>query len=161
MATLEQHLIDVDGAVLEVFLGGTGEPIICTSHPFNASAPEKLAFRSALGRLVAVTPRGLGRSSAGRGPGEYTFRQQVADFFSKLAEMQDVERFEPQEFVAQGDVVVALGHYKWRVKSTSRSFESDWAHVFTIRNGKVVKFHEYYDTNAGVEAYRSASAARS
>ena len=93
--------------------------------------------------------------------GQRRGRQQVADFFSKLAEMQDVERFEPQEFVAQGDVVVALGHYKWRVKSTSRSFESDWAHVFTIRNGKVVKFHEYYDTNAGVEAYRSASAARS
>jgi proline iminopeptidase len=79
MTTLEQRLIDVDGGILEVFLSGTGEPTICTSHPFNASSPDKLAFRSGMGRLVAVTPRGLGRSSAGRGPGDYIFRQQVTD----------------------------------------------------------------------------------
>jgi len=91
--------------------------------------------------------------------GQRRGRQQVAEFFSKMAELQDVEQFEPREFIAQGDIVVALGHYRWRVKATSRSFESDWAHAFTIRNGKVVNFHEYYDTNAGVEAYRGAQKA--
>ena len=39
-------------------------------------------------------------------------REQVAHFFAKLAEMQDAEQFELREFVAQGDMVVALGHYR-------------------------------------------------
>jgi hypothetical protein len=47
---------------------------------------------------------------------------------AKLAEKQEAEQFEPGEFVAQGDKVVALGHYRWRIKSTGHSYPSDWAH---------------------------------
>jgi len=86
-------------------------------------------------------------------------RQGVAEFFSKLAELQEAEEFEPREFVAQGNRVVVLGHYRWRVRATSRSFDSDFAHVFTIRNGKIAGFHEYYDTHAAVAAYSSAQTA--
>ena len=49
--------------------------------------------------------------------------------------------FEPREFIAHGDKVVALGHYAWRVKSTGREFGGDFAHVFTMSNGKVIRFH--------------------
>ena len=83
-------------------------------------------------------------------------RDQVAQFFKTLAEVQKVEQFEPQEFVAQGDKVIALGNYRWQVKSTGKTFGSDWAHVFTLQNGKIVKFHEYWDTHAGVTAYGGA-----
>jgi ketosteroid isomerase-like protein len=31
---------------------------------------------------------------------------------------------------------------------------SDWAHIFTIRDGKVVKFREFLDTAVAAEAYR-------
>ena len=34
MDVLEQRLIDVDGARLEVFLGGSDGPLVCQSHPF-------------------------------------------------------------------------------------------------------------------------------
>src|SRR5437879_9440993 len=57
-------------------------------------------------------------------------KTEVNQFFSTLADVQDVERFEPQEFIAQGDKVVALGNYKWRVKATARTYESEFAHVF-------------------------------
>ncbi|HUQ91407.1 MAG TPA: nuclear transport factor 2 family protein [Bryobacteraceae bacterium] len=79
----------------------------------------------------------------------------VKGFFTELAETQEAEEFEPSEIIAQGDTVVALGHYRWRIKATGQRFESDFAHVFTIKNGKVVKFREYFDTYAGVQAYRS------
>jgi ketosteroid isomerase-like protein len=81
-------------------------------------------------------------------------REQVGEFFANLADAQEVQHFEPKEFIAQGDKVVALGHYHWRVNLTGREFECDWAHVFTIRDGKVVKFHEYADTAAATSAYR-------
>src|SRR5687767_14232341 len=56
----------------------------------------------------------------------------VADFFSTLATTQDAEMFEPREFVAQGDTVVSLGEYRWRVKKTGKVFGSKFAHVFTV-----------------------------
>jgi uncharacterized protein len=46
-------------------------------------------------------------------------REQVGEFFKALADTQEVQHFEPKEFIAQGDKVVALGHYHWRVKSTT------------------------------------------
>ena len=79
---------------------------------------------------------------------------QVGEFFSTLADSQDVLAFEPREFVAQGDKVVALGDYKWRVKKNGREYGGDFAHVFTVRDGKVVGFHEYMDTAAASGAFR-------
>jgi ketosteroid isomerase-like protein len=81
-------------------------------------------------------------------------RAGAGEFFATIARDQEVQRFEPQQFVAQGDKVVALGQYAWRVKSTGREFKGDWAHVFTVRDGKIVKFQEYTDTAAAVAAYQ-------
>ncbi len=85
-----------------------------------------------------------------------TGREGVADFFVTLARDQEVIEFEPREFVAQGDKVVSLGHYKWRVKETGREFESDFVHVFTIRDGKIVGFREHFDSAVVAAAYQKA-----
>ena len=82
-------------------------------------------------------------------------REAVGQFFSQVNEGQEVLSFEPREFVAQGDKVVALGSYRWRTRSTGREFASEWAHVFTIRDGKVAGFHEYMDSAAAARAYAS------
>jgi uncharacterized protein len=98
----------------------------------------------------------LKESEQGR-PAEVSKRkEQVGQFFAKLAEMQDAEQFEVREFVAQGVKVVALGHYRWRVKFTGHSYANDWLHVFTIHDAKVSNFQEYLDTHAWAAAYRSA-----
>jgi ketosteroid isomerase-like protein len=81
-------------------------------------------------------------------------REGVSEFFRTLSEHQAAEQFEPREYVASGDKVVALGHYRWHITRTRKTFEADWAHVFTIRNGSVVRFQEYADTAAEAEAYR-------
>ncbi|HEY9230610.1 MAG TPA: nuclear transport factor 2 family protein [Blastocatellia bacterium] len=85
--------------------------------------------------------------------------EQVGQFFASLSELQDNLEFTPQSFTAQGDKVVAQGHYRWRVKATGREYGADWAHVFTIRDGKVVDFHEYTDSAAVVAAYQQALSA--
>ena len=90
--------------------------------------------------------------------GQYKGRDQVAQFFAKLGEAEEVERFEPREFIAQGDKVIALGNYRGRIKSTGRINDIDWVHVFTLRDGKIVGFRQNYDTAATVETYRATSA---
>jgi ketosteroid isomerase-like protein len=81
-------------------------------------------------------------------------REQVGQFFQTLSDTQEARQFEPREFVAQGDKVVALGHYAWHVKSTGREWESDFAHVFTVHDGSVTKFQEYTNTAAYADAFR-------
>ena len=43
--------------------------------------------------------------------------------------------------------------YAVNVKSTGRSIASEWAMVFTIRDGKIVRFREWTDSAQVVQAY--------
>ena len=71
--------------------------------------------------------------------------QQLAEYFRLLNEALEFEHYAPQEFAAIGDqMVVVLGQSRVRVKATGQKVESSWVHLFTLREGKVAKFHEYY-----------------
>jgi ketosteroid isomerase-like protein len=83
----------------------------------------------------------------------------VAEFFATLAQDQEALQFEPQRFVSEGDLVVSLGRYRWRVRATGREIVSDFAHVFTVSNGRIVRFQEFMDTAAFVAAYAGTLAA--
>ncbi|HYE72105.1 MAG TPA: nuclear transport factor 2 family protein [Blastocatellia bacterium] len=84
-------------------------------------------------------------------------RDQVAEFFASLGEMQEPLRFEPREFIAQGGRVVVLGNYEWHVKTTNRNYSGEWAHVWTVKDGKLANFNEYTDTAACARAYQMAA----
>jgi ketosteroid isomerase-like protein len=77
--------------------------------------------------------------------GTWHGREQVGEFFKALSETQEPQQFQPHEYITQDDKVVVLGRYAWRQKATGSDFESDWVHVFTIRDGKLENFREYSD----------------
>lgn len=91
--------------------------------------------------------------------GARTGREAVREFFAAVASSQDVVSFEPRDLIAEGDRVIALGNYTWRVKTNNREFTADFAHAWTIRDGKVISFHEYTDTAACVAAHQKAMSA--
>ncbi len=84
--------------------------------------------------------------------GPHRSRKEAEKFFGKVAESYDFQKFEPREFIAQDDKVVCLGYYSGTAKKTGKSYEAEWAMVFTFREGKVVKFREYTNTAALVDA---------
>ncbi len=73
-----------------------------------------------------------------------------------LGDNLEFERFEPREFVAQGDTVVVLGYERSLVKPTGRAFENEWAHVYTLGDGKIAKGRFFEDTAAQVVAFGAA-----
>src|SRR5919204_6924108 len=77
--------------------------------------------------------------------GERRGKAAVAGFFKQVAENVNFSRFEPKEFIATGDKVVALGHYT-ATTPINKHFDSDFAMVFTIRDGKVTEFQEFTDS---------------
>jgi ketosteroid isomerase-like protein len=77
----------------------------------------------------------------------------VARFFQEVDTTTQFDRFEPQEFVAQGDTVVAVGVYSGIAKANGQRAGSDWVMVFNMRDGKVARFREFCDSAALVRAY--------
>ena len=71
--------------------------------------------------------------------GERKGKAAVTEFFKQVAANVNFSRFEPREFVAAGDKVIALGHYAAKT-SAGKDFDSDFVMVFTLRNGKVSAF---------------------
>lgn len=80
--------------------------------------------------------------------------EQVKEFFKVVAETNDFSEFSPREFYAVDDKVFVLGYYAMTLRKNGRKMASDWIHIFTIRDGKVIKFREFLDTARAAEAFR-------
>ena len=88
-------------------------------------------------------------------------RQAVADFFSTLNSQEEIEVFEQEEFIAQGDKVVSLIKCRTRVKATGKSADVTMVHVFDIKDGMITRFREFFDTAAVLPAFVATKAAGS
>lgn len=90
--------------------------------------------------------------------GKRTGRNGAAEFFAKLIDADEILAFEPRTYFSDGNTVVVLGRYSARVRKTGRSYDAGWVHVFTMRDGRVAGWEEFYDTAAAAEAYKTEAA---
>jgi ketosteroid isomerase-like protein len=98
-----------------------------------ALVDDSVVWRGTTGASAEVPTAGMRRG-----------RAEVAEFFNQVGQHLTFSRFEPQSYVAQGDRVVALGHYSGKT-SAGGSFDSDFVMIFTVRNGRIVDFQEFLD----------------
>ena len=61
---------------------------------------------------------------------------------------RDWEGFRPdvKEWLDAGDQVIALGEYRGRYRATDRDLRAAFAHVYTLRDGRVIRFRQFTDT---------------
>ena len=52
----------------------------------------------------------------------------------------------PEQFVADGDTVVAIGNYRWKHKSSGEPAVVKMVHVWTMDGGKAIAFQQHVDT---------------
>jgi uncharacterized protein len=84
--------------------------------------------------------------------GNFKGRQEIADFFARVAQNLDFAELVPREMIEQGETVVVIGTASIRAKRTSETIEEDWVHIFKYNQGRLVFFQEYTDTKAFVLA---------
>lgn len=72
----------------------------------------------------------------------------VADFFAAISRIDDIQAFEPREFLDAGTHVTVLGWEKATALDTGKDFESEWVHVFTVNDGKVTRWRGFFNTAA-------------
>jgi ketosteroid isomerase-like protein len=97
--------------------------------------------------MVVPGPDGVGAS------GEWRGHDGARECFRRLGEGHVTERLEFLERVAEGPYVVSRLHVVAVARATGRRFESDIVHLFTVRDGKVTRLLDFFDTAALVTAY--------
>jgi ketosteroid isomerase-like protein len=84
-----------------------------------------------------------------------TFRKdQMSTWFGKVFEADDIQAFEPREFLVGPGHVTVLGWERTKARPSGREFQTEWVHVWVVRGGRIVRFWGMYDTEASSSARR-------
>ena len=73
-------------------------------------------------------------------------KSEILQYLEGLTADWEMIFYRIDEFIAQGDRVVALGSTSWRNKKTGKVVLTAKADIWRMRNGMVVQFSEFYDT---------------
>ncbi len=73
-------------------------------------------------------------------------RSEIIEYLEGLTTEWTMIFYRIDEYVAQGDRVVAIGATAWRNKLTGKVADTPKIDVWRMKEGKVVEFAEFYDT---------------
>jgi ketosteroid isomerase-like protein len=66
--------------------------------------------------------------------------------FSRLGSEWIDYKFTPEDYIAGDDKVVAYGTYTGTYKGTGKYFEARVAHVWKLKEGKIISFEQFVDS---------------
>jgi ketosteroid isomerase-like protein len=75
-------------------------------------------------------------------------RSEVGKFFADIPRADDLQAFEPREFIEGGEHVTVLGWERATALDTGTRFEGEWVHVFTVKSGKITRWRGFFNTAA-------------
>jgi ketosteroid isomerase-like protein len=67
---------------------------------------------------------------------------------------EDILNLEPRKMLTDNNTVAVLGYMKCLAIPTGKIYESDFVHIVVIKDKKIVKFQEFFDTYIAGEAFR-------
>jgi hypothetical protein len=76
----------------------------------------------------------------------------VRNVFVRLATEWDGFKADVENFYDAGDTIIATGFYRGTYRTTARPMEASFAHVLTLREGKIVRFVQYVDSRKVCDA---------
>jgi len=83
--------------------------------------------------------------------------REIQTYFDALLNTQSNANLSIKQFVADGDTVVAIGHYKARVNSTGKPIDTPVVLIFQIEGDKVARHMALSDTAAVATSYGGAA----
>jgi ketosteroid isomerase-like protein len=80
--------------------------------------------------------------------GTYIGLEEIArNVFNRLASEWIDYKFTPEDYVTEGDNVVAYGTYSGVFTKTGKAMKARVAHVWKLKNGKIVSFEQFVDSH--------------
>jgi ketosteroid isomerase-like protein len=87
--------------------------------------------------------------------GIFRGKAEVKKFFAGIGQAE-VSSFEPQEYLNAGNNVVVIGRWAGKVRKSGKSFQTKWALVFEVVDGKIRRFRDFEDTAGTAAAFRKS-----
>jgi ketosteroid isomerase-like protein len=86
--------------------------------------------------------------------GTYLGADGFGEFLTKVGASVEVVAMDPQLIIEQGDHLAVFGHLKFRtLKGTD--FESDFAHIIELRDGKWFVFRDFANSALVADVFRA------
>jgi ketosteroid isomerase-like protein len=82
----------------------------------------------------------------------YDDRAELRGYFDGLLADWSMQYYTVNEYVAQGDTVVARGECAWTNKKTGKVAKTPKVDFWRFQDGKAIEYHEFFDTASVVAA---------
>ena len=86
--------------------------------------------------------------------GSWAGKAAVAEWFDLLGGTSEVTLFEIEHMLAEGDLVAVFGRESGIVQATGRDYAIAWAHLWTLQDGRAVRFQNFLDGSTVAAALR-------
>lgn len=81
-------------------------------------------------------------------------KKEILDFLQTLMNTLQFKNSVQHKFIAEGETIIVLGYVHSMVKQTGIDFKSDYVHILTVKNGKLLSYREFLDNAQLLVAYQ-------
>ncbi len=85
--------------------------------------------------------------------GDYRGFDEAVTFFTRVGESIAITEMEAWKFIAQGDELATWGLQKFRRLDTGYEWESEFAHIITLRAGRWLYFRDFMNSALTSDAF--------
>lgn len=85
--------------------------------------------------------------------GDYRGTEEATLFLAKVGQAVEVIEMQPWKFIAQGDDLATWGRQRFRRLATGHEWESEFAHIITLRDGRWLHFRDFANSALAVKAF--------
>jgi hypothetical protein len=84
--------------------------------------------------------------------GSWEGRKGIEQFLDAHDAAEEIVEFEVRRMIAEGDTVIAIGHFVGRAKPDGGQWSTDFVHQLTITDGRLQRWEAFFDTAAAISA---------
>jgi uncharacterized protein len=85
--------------------------------------------------------------------GDYQGFDEAVKFFTRVGESIAITEMEAWKFIAQGDELASWGIQRFRRLDNGFEWESEFAHIITLRDGKWLYFRDFMNSALTLQAF--------
>ncbi len=81
-------------------------------------------------------------------------KSEVKEFVMDMVREVTFSKITPEEFYADKDAIIVKGFFEGKANNTGKSFESDWVHIWKLRDDKICNYQVFWNTNSVASALK-------
>lgn len=85
--------------------------------------------------------------------GDYRGIDAAVTFFTRVGQAISIIEMEAWKFIAQGDELATWGRQRFRRLDTGHEWESEFAHIITLREGRWLHFRDFMNSALTLRAF--------